>query len=275
MAVRSGQTIQNTHLFLALFISSVLLLAVSANTRYLTPVETVIRWFAQPIVYVAHLPANAKEAVGSYALSMDELHDRNDQLLKDVSRLNATIAELTQAQTTIIELQDALGYVRQTSRSQVLSEIVQVNPNRQRLEVIINVGENQGIEVDSGVLDPWGVYGRTVEVFPNSARVLLLSDERHATPILVSRTRQYFIASGNGPEEPLTLDNVNLSSDIQIGDAVVTSGLGGVFPEGLVVGVVESVTDIVSESVKRVTVSPIARLKAKSYLHVISADQQP
>lgn len=271
MALRSGQTIQNTHLFMALLISSVLLLAVSANTRYLTPVETAIRWLAQPIVYVAQLPANAKEATGSYFLSMDELHDRNDQLLKDVSRLNATIAELAHAQTTIAELRDALGYVRENKRNQLLSEIVQVNPNRQRLEVIINVGEEHGIQVESGVLDPWGVYGRTVEVFPNTSRVLLLNDERHATPVLVSRTRQYFIASGNGPDEPLTLDNVNLSSDIQIGDSVVTSGLGGVYPEGLVVGVVESVTDIVSESIKRVTVSPVARLKSKSYLHVITA----
>ena len=275
MALRSVQTIQNTHLFLALFISSVLLLAISANTRYLTPIETAIRWFAQPIIYIAHLPANAREAAGSYVVSMDELHDRNDQLLKEVSRLNATIAELGQARTTIAELSDALDYVNKHSRDQVLSEIVQVNPNRRRLEVIINVGEKQGIEIDSGVLDPWGVYGRTVEVFPNTARVLLLNDERHATPVLVSRTRQYFIASGNGPDEPLTLDNVNLSSDIQIGDAVVTSGLGGVFPEGLVVGVVETVTDIVSESIKRVTVTPSAQLTAKSYLHVISSVEQP
>ncbi|MCY4130283.1 MAG: rod shape-determining protein MreC [Gammaproteobacteria bacterium] len=275
MALRSVQTIQNIHLFLALLISSTLLLAISANTKYLTPVETAIRWFAQPIVYIAQLPANAKEAAGSYVVSMDELHDRNDQLLKEVSRLNATMADLAQARTTIAELRDALGYVNEHRRNQVLSEIVQVNPNRQRLEVIINVGDKQGIEIDSGVLDPWGVYGRTVEVFPNTARVLLLNDERHATPVLVSRTRQYFIASGNGPDEPLTLDNVNLSSDIQVGDAVVTSGLGGVFPEGLVVGVVETVTDIVSESIKRVTVTPSAQLTAKSYLHVISSAEQP
>lgn len=275
MALRSVQTIQNTHLFLALFISSVLLLAVSANTRYLTPLEDVIRWLVQPIVYIAQFPANANDAAASYIVSIDELHDRNDQLLKDVSRLNATIEELTQARATIAQLRNALGYVEANRRNQVLSEIVQANPNRQRLEVIINVGAEQGIVVDSGVLDPWGVYGRTVEVFSNTSRVLLLSDERHATPVLLSRTRQFFIASGNGPEELLTLDNVNLSSDIQVGDKVVTSGLGGVFPEGLLVGVVETVTDIVSESIKRVTVAPSAHLKAKSYLHVISAVEQP
>lgn len=270
MALRSVQTIQNTHLFLALFISSILLLAISANTRYLTPVEGVIRWLTQPIVYIAQFPANAKEAAASYVVSIDELHDRNDQLLKDVSRLNATAAELAQAQTTIAQLQNALDYDNANRRHQVLSEIVQVNPNRQRQEVIIDVGAAQGIEVDSGVLDPWGVYGRTVEVFSDTSRVLLLNDERHATPVLLSRTRQYFIASGNGPDEPLTLDNVNLSSDIKVGDTIVTSGLGGVFPEGLVVGVVETVTDIVSESIKRVTVSPSAHLEAKSYLHVIT-----
>ncbi|MCY4094864.1 MAG: rod shape-determining protein MreC [Gammaproteobacteria bacterium] len=275
MALRSIQTVQNTHLFLALFISSVLLLAVSANTRYLTPLEGAIRFLAQPIVYIAHVPAYAKDAAASYVVSRDELHDQNDQLLKDVSRLNATLVELAQARTTIAQLRDALGYVEENRRNQVLSEIVQVNPNRQRQEVIINVGAEQGVQVDSGVLDPWGVYGRTVEVFSDTSRVLLLNDERHATPILLNRTRQYFIASGNGSDEPLTLDNVNLSSDIRIGDTVVTSGLGGVFPEGLVVGVVETVTDVVAESIKHVSVSPSAHLKAKSYLHVIAPVEQP
>ncbi|MCY3859757.1 MAG: rod shape-determining protein MreC [Gammaproteobacteria bacterium] len=275
MPLRSIQTVQNTHLFLALFISSVLLLAVSANTRYLIPLEAVIRWLAQPIVYIAHLPANAKDAAASYVVSMDELQDRNDQLLKDVSRLNATVAELAHARTTIAQLGNALGYIEENRRNQVVCEIVQVNPNRQRQEVIIDVGARQGIEVDSGVLDPWGVYGRTVEVFADTSRVLLLNDERHATPVLLNRTRQYFIASGNGSDEPLTLDNVNLSSDIQVGDTVVTSGLGGVFPEGLVVGVVETVTDIVAESIKHVTVSPSAHLKSKSYLHVIGPVEQP
>lgn len=275
MPLRSIQTVQNTHLFLALFISSVLLLAVSANTRYLIPLEGVIRWLAQPIVYIAHLPANAKDAAASYVVSMDELQDRNDQLLKDVSRLNATVAELAHARTTIAQLGNALGYIEENRRNQVVCEIVQVNPNRQRQEVIIDVGARQGIEVDSGVLDPWGVYGRTVEVFADTSRVLLLNDERHATPVLLNRTRQYFIASGNGSDEPLTLDNVNLSSDIQVGDTVVTSGLGGVFPEGLVVGVVETVTDIVAESIKHVTVSPSAHLKSKSYLHVIGPVEQP
>ncbi len=275
MPLRSIQTVQNTHLFLALFISSVLLLAVSANTRYLIPLEGIIRWLAQPIVYIAHLPANAKDAAASYVVSMDELQDRNDQLLKDVSRLNATVAELAHARTTIAQLGNALGYIEENRRNQVVCEIVQVNPNRQRQEVIIDVGARQGIEVDSGVLDPWGVYGRTVEVFADTSRVLLLNDERHATPVLLNRTRQYFIASGNGSNEPLTLDNVNLSSDIQVGDTVVTSGLGGVFPEGLVVGVVETVTDIVAESIKHVTVSPSAHLKSKSYLHVIGPVEQP
>ena len=275
MALRSGQVVQNVHLFVALFVISTLLLAVSANTRYLTPAETFIRWLAVPIVFVAQLPAKAKDATSSYVLSMDELHEINDQLLKDVSRLNATMAELNQARTTIAELQVALGYKFENQQNQILAEVEYVNPNRLRQEVIINVGQSHGVDVDRGVSDPWGVYGRTVEVFPDTSRVLLLNDERHATPILVSRTREYFIASGNGSDAPLTLDNVNLSSDIRVGDRIVTSGLGGVFPEGLVVGTVTAVTDIVSESVKHVAISPAAKLNAKSYLHVITRGKDP
>ncbi|MYD44123.1 MAG: rod shape-determining protein MreC [Gammaproteobacteria bacterium] len=272
MALRTAHTIQSTYLFLALFICATLLLAVSSNTRYLATVEIGLRFIVQPITYIANLPHKATEQIGYYFDSVAELQLRNDELELNLSQLSATTAELDQAKATIAQLQTVLGASAPIQAQHVLAEIVYVNPSRQRQEVTINVGLNQGVTDDNGVLDPWGVFGQTVEVFPNSSRVLLANDERHATPVLVKRTRRYFVASGNGPNELLTLDNVNLSADVQIGDEVVTSGLGGIFPEGLNVGVIVATNDIVAESIKHVTVAPHARPDAKSYLRVIVMD---
>ncbi len=275
MASRSGQSIHKTQLFLVLFVSSTLLLAVSVNTRYFTPIELALRWLVQPIDFIAHVPKRVEQLVSDYFISLDDLRANNEQLMADVSLLNATLAELKHAKTIIEELQAVLNYAPSQNVKQALAEISRINPNRQRQEVIINVGSEQGVSLDSCTLDPWGLYGRIVEVFPNSSRVLLINDERHATPVMVRRTQQYFIASGNGPNELLTLDKVNLSTDIQVGDELITSGLGGVFPEGLLLGDVTAISDNVAESTKHVTVAPKARLEAKHYLRVISQVGSP
>ena len=268
----SHTTTTGVFLFLALFICAVLLLSISINTRYLITVENALRLAATPIVYVSQLPRTISSSIGFYLTSIDDLQAHNNQLLQDLSRLNATIAELEHAKLTIQDLESILAYETKLSHSHLLAEIIYVNPNRQRQEVVINAGENDGIEIGTCILDQWGVYGKAIEVFPDSSRVLLLNDERHAVPVLVKRTQQYFIASGNGPGQPLTLDNVNLSANIQIGDELITSGLGGLFPSGLVVGVVQSVNDLVSESAKQVEVEPSARLETKSYLRAILRD---
>ena len=268
MANGSGQSIHNTYLFLALSISAIVLLTISINTRYFVPIESALRWVSKPIVSIAQLPRTINSAIGFYFTSVEELQNRNIQLQRDLGQFNMNVTELNQARATIKELERALEYSGQHQFNFLLAEVIHVFPNLQRQEVIINVGATAGITVDSGVLDSGGVYGRAIEIFPDSARVLLVSDKRHATPVLVRRTRQYFIASGHGANEPLSLDNVNLSTDIRVGDELVTSGLGGLFPEGYLVGTVETVTDIDSESAKQVTITPTANLSAKSYLHV-------
>lgn len=259
-------------IFLVLFFSSLLLLISSQTTKVLEPVELTLRWVVKPITIIADLPTISKEAATSYFVALDELKTQNTYLSHQVSRLNTTAAELKQANETIKELSIALEYRQSSPRQQQIAEIIDYVPIALRQEVVINIGRQQNVEVDDVVLDPWGLYGRVVRSFSRASQVMLISDERHATPVLVRRTRHYFIVSGTGSNKQLLLDNVNLSADLQIGDELVTSGLGGVFPEGLEVGRIESVTDNVAEYAKVVTVTPYARLNAKSYLHVIKKD---
>lgn len=265
-------TTTGVFLFLALFICAALLLTLSINTRYLITVENALRVTATPVVYVSQLPRTFSSNISGHLTSIDELQVENTQLRQQLSQLNATKTELAQATHTIQQLKTALAYQTELSHTHLLAEVIYVNPNRQRQEVVINLGESDGLAIGTCILDNWGVYGKAIEVFPDTSRVLLLNDERHAVPVLVKRTQQYFIASGNGPGQPLTLDNVNLSADIEIGDELITSGLGGLFPSGLVVGVVQSVNDLVAESAKQVEVTPSAQLETKSYLRAILRD---
>jgi len=90
------------------------------------------------------------------------------------------------------------------------------------------------------VVSPTGVVGQVVAVTPWSSKVLLVTDPSSGVDVLVQRTRSRGIVSGSLDDGPI-MKYVQRSEDIQEGDRLVTSGLGGVFPKGLFVGTVDEV----------------------------------
>lgn len=106
----------------------------------------------------------------------------------------------------------------------------------------INLGANDGIKENMAVVTPDGLVGRIEEVGVNWSKVMAIVDSRSRVPVIVERTRDVGVAggsiSGDDLTRMLTMSYLPLDSDIVDGDIVVTSGLGGVFPKGLVVGAV-------------------------------------
>ena len=111
-----------------------------------------------------------------------------------------------------------------------------------RQQIVINQGEKDGAYVGQPVIDEKGVVGQIISVGENTSRILLITDVTHAVPVQVLRNDVRLIANGTGHSDELTLDNVPRSVDIQKGDLLVTSGLGGRFLEGYPVAIVESVS---------------------------------
>jgi rod shape-determining protein MreC len=121
----------------------------------------------------------------------------------------------------------------------VTAAIVARDPGTWTNIVVINRGSNQGIAKDMPVVTPGGLVGNVVEVFGDTAKVQLLLDPRSAVGALVQRpeSRVAAIVEGNG-ENPLAPHMVNLSQDADVikGDRIITSGFGGIYPKGLVIG---------------------------------------
>ncbi len=106
--------------------------------------------------------------------------------------------------------------------------------------LIISVGAGDGLAVDQAVIHPQGIVGRVVEVTPNYARVLLATDFHSSIDAFIQRTRAVGILSGQGGR-PMSLKYIRKEEDVRPGDAVVTSGLDGLFPRGLTLGTVSRV----------------------------------
>lgn len=132
---------------------------------------------------------------------------------------------------------------------------------------LIAAGSNQGLEKDQAILASEGVVGRLEKVGTTVARVLLLTDVDSRIPVMTASSEQKAILAGDGSFLP-TLVYVGDSLKIQKGEKVVTSGLGGIFPPGLSVGVVDDVTS------GKIRVRPFAPFRTIEWIHVLKPQSE-
>jgi rod shape-determining protein MreC len=105
---------------------------------------------------------------------------------------------------------------------------------------LVNKGEKDGAAKDMAVVTSEGVVGRVIEVSLHTAKVLLITDPNSGMDVIVQRSRTQGIMEGK-VEEVCVLKYVQKNEDVQVGDKVITSGLGGIFPKGLMTGTVTKV----------------------------------
>ena len=140
------------------------------------------------------------------------------------------------------------------------AEIVNVQLSSLRQRLLIDRGAVNGVFKAQAVLDDRGLIGQTTHVGPWSAEVILITDPEHAVPVRIERTGLRTIAVGAGDASSLALPYLPANADIKSGDLLVTSGLGGVFPQGYPVA---RVTEV-----HRDAVQPLAHVRAAPLAHI-------
>lgn len=133
-------------------------------------------------------------------------------------------------------------------------------------QVVIDKGSDNGVYEGQPVISDKGVVGRVVAVAKVTSRVLLICDASHALPIRVLRNDIRVIAAGSGCADDLQLEHLPNNTDIRVGDVLVTSGLGGRFPEGYPVAVVSSVKVDNQRAYTVIQARPTAGLQRLRYL---------
>jgi rod shape-determining protein MreC len=142
----------------------------------------------------------------------------------------------------------------------IVAEIVNVELNSLRQRVLINRGGRNGVFKGQAVMDSRGLLGQTMRVGPWSAEVILLTDPEHAVPVQLERTGVRTIAVGTGDTQSLALPYLPANADVKPGDLLVTSGLGGVFPQGYPVARVVEVRHDAVQPLAQIRAKPLAQL---------------
>ena len=182
-----------------------------------------------------------------------DVNQENTQLKNEIHELkmaNSRYRELLAAQERIEEL---LQFKQTINRPVLAAQVTGLDPTGWFKSVIIDKGKWAGLRLDMPVVNAFGVVGRVVSVSSNYAKVLLIIDQNSAVDCLVQRSRDRGMLKGL-MSEICKLDYVAKSNDITMGDIVVTSGLGGVFPKGLTVGRILDVKEISGELFKDIKI---------------------
>lgn len=154
-------------------------------------------------------------------------------------RLRAEMAGVEELKRENERLRRLLGYVEEQPRRSVAARVIAEDASSWFRTIEIDRGYEDGVTEGLPVVDAAGLIGRVVRSTAHTARVLLITDASSAVAVLVQDERIRGVCRGQGGT--LALDFALVQDEIQVGDGVITSGLGGVFPKGLVVGYVRSV----------------------------------
>jgi rod shape-determining protein MreC len=195
-----------------------------------------------PLYYVANRPWRLVVDCSAYFMTHSQLQSDNQALRQVLLLQQSDLLFLEQLQQENNRLRQLLDTpIRQPQRKMVARLLAaEFNPYSQ--QILLDKGSLQGVYKGQPVINDKGVVGQVVAVNYCNSRVLLISDPSHAIPVRIARTGHFTIAQGTGELSVLQLGLLPLSTDIQPGDRLVTSGLDGRFPEGYPVAEISTVT---------------------------------
>ena len=140
------------------------------------------------------------------------------------------------------------------------------------MPVVIDIGAEIGLLPDMPVVTGRGLVGRLVAVESGYSEVMLINDSRSAVAALVQRTRAAGLVKGQ-IDGTLVMDNISRDAEIEVGDIIITSGLGGVFPQGIIVGQVREVIRTDTAMFKQAVITPSADLPNLEVVLVVTEPQ--
>lgn len=227
-----------------------------------------------PFYWISQQPRNLWHSVDTYFSSREHLLTENERLHGEARVLRGKLQKLVSLTAENVRLKELLSSSTVVEDSVLVAETVSVSPSPFQHQITINKGSSDGLYIGQAVIDAYGLVGQVVEVNARSARVILISDARHAIPVQVNRNGVRAIAEGTGRLDTLLLPNMVETTDIKAGDLLVSSGLGQRFPVGYPVGVVESVESDPGQAFLNIIVRPSAKLDRGRYVLVVFSGQR-
>lgn len=250
---------------------AIILMSLDFRERWVDQMRSAAGLLVEPVVLLLEWPYRLGSDLGAGLRSHQQLLHEARVLRQDLAVVSAELMTLAELAVENAELRELLDAGQRTAAGYIVAEVRHVDLNPFSHRVLINRGRRDGLVTGQAVIDARGLVGQVDEVFLHTSRVVLLTDPDHALPVRIQRTGLRTIAYGSGLNDLMRLTDLPMNVDLEPGDLVLTSGLGGVFPPGLPVASVETVERPSGEAFANAGLAPIARPDRSRHLLVLEA----
>lgn len=241
-------------------ILSFLCISIDHANDHLAAIRSALSVITYPIQVVVNMPVRAAAAVAENVSARGDLVDENRRLRRENLMLTSKSQRFLALERENERLRELLDSSVVFDQEVIAADVLAIETSPSSRQIVINKGTNQGAFVGQPVLDAYGVVGQVAFVGPLSSTALLITDPRHALPVVVNRNGLRAIAVGGATLHELELSFIATNADIKVGDLLVTSGLGQRFPAGYPVGRVKDVNIAPGDPFATVVVEPSAKV---------------
>jgi rod shape-determining protein MreC len=175
-----------------------------------------------------------------YIFGSSGLREENQRLRDEVTRLRQEVEKRREEELACRRLAEIFDFRRETGYQMTVASVIGHDSTNLFRTILLNKGARDGLKPGTAVVTPEGAVGKVIDVFPRSARVLLLTDRSSGIDALVQRTRDQGVVQGLGARR-CEVKYLSRQAAVTVGDRIVTSGMAGIFPKGMPVG---EVTDV-------------------------------
>jgi rod shape-determining protein MreC len=262
--------------FLLLAALSILLLVVDHRNNALDAARKAIGATVYPLRVIVDAPVSLWRWAGETITSHNELQLKNSRLNAERLLTQARLQRFAALEAENARLRAMLEATTQVRDQVRVAEIMSVSSNPFRHVLVVDKGTRDGVFDGQVLIDADGVVGQIIEAGVLSSQGILISDPDHALPVEVNRNGLRTIAVGTGAFDRLDLPFLPNNADIREGDLLVTSGLGGAFPAGYPVAIVNSVVRVPQEPFASVAAQPSAALsRVREIMLIWTAVDEP
>jgi rod shape-determining protein MreC len=241
---------------------AIVLMALDRRGGWIVQARYYLSAAAYPLQLAVSSPAQAWHWTQDSLTARETLQTQNAALRQRDRELSLKLMRLDALERENAELRGLRGALPVLADHWMAAEVVldaELKGARQHL--LINRGALNGVFKGQAVMDNFGLLGQTTRVSPWSSEVILITDPEHAVPVEIDRTGVHTIAVGTGDPDTLSLPYLPANADVKPGDLLLTSGLGGVFPQGYPVARIAEIRHDPAQPTQ-IRATPLAHLEA-------------
>lgn len=179
-------------------------------------------------------------AIGSQIKELQSRYSETVYLCEQLDTLAQENLKLKEENLAFLRLQSLMEFMQQSEYPMVVGKIIGRDATWASA-IFIDKGSSSGIKKDMPVVTTKGVVGKVIEVAPGVSKVMLIRDSSFAISALIQRSRAQGVVVGQFHSDFSLMKYLSGEDDVQVGDIVLSSGEGGTFPKGLLIGVVTKV----------------------------------